>query len=80
MDKSDIKLKEEENKLGNKVLVFILTGTLIIIIYRLFSSFDSEQFGEWYFYFSIIGYSWALIFVSIFLFFTLRNLKKQSFF
>ena len=76
MDKSDIKSKEEENKLGNQVMVLILIVALAFIIHQLFTSFNSEPFGGWYFYFSVIGYSWALIFVSIFLFFTVRNLKK----
>ena len=77
MDKSDIKSKEEENKLGNQALVLILIVALAFIIHQLFTSFNSEPFGGWYFYFSVIGYSWALIFVSIFLFFTVRNLKKE---
>ena len=78
MDKSDIKSKEEEKKLGHKALVLILIVALAFIIHQLFTSFNSEPFGGWYFYFSVIGYSWALIFVSIFLFFTVRNLKKET--
>ena len=78
MDKSDIKSKEQENELGNQVLALILIIALAFLIHQLFTSFNSEQFGEWYFYFSVIGYSWALIFVSILLFFTVRNLKKET--
>tara|TARA_B100000945_G_scaffold117524_1_gene93395 strand:- start:504 stop:740 length:237 start_codon:yes stop_codon:yes gene_type:complete len=78
MDKSDIKSKEQENELGNQVLALILIIALAFLIHQLFTSFNSEPFGEWYFYFSVIGYSWALIFVSILLFFTVRNLKKET--
>ena len=76
MDKSEIKSKEEENTLGNWILLPNLIGILIFMVFELFKSFNNETIGEWYFYFSVIGYSWGIIFVSIFLFFTVRNLIK----
>ena len=76
MDKSDIKSKEKESKIGHSVLLFILAGVLIFMIFGLIKSFNTKPITEWYFYFNIIGYSWGFIFVSIFIFFTIRNLIK----
>ena len=76
MDKSDIKSKEKENNIGNLVLLFNFIGVLIFMIFGLIKTFNTKPITEWYFYFNIIGYSWGLIFVSIFLFFTVRNLIK----
>tara|TARA_Y100001968_G_C19413886_1_gene747870 strand:+ start:1035 stop:1265 length:231 start_codon:yes stop_codon:yes gene_type:complete len=76
MDKSDIKLKEEENNIGNWILAIIFTGLLAFMIFQLFSSFNEEPIVKWHYYYSIIGYAWGLIFVSIFLYFTIRNLIK----
>ena len=76
MDKSDIKSKEKENNIGNLVLLFNFIGVLIFMIFGLIKSFNTKPITEWYFYFNIIGYSWGLIFVSIFIFFTIRNLIK----
>ena len=76
MDRSDIKTKEDESKIGNLVLAINFSAVLIFMLYQLFKSFNSEPVGEWHFYYSIIGYSWGLIFVSIFLYFTIRNLIK----
>ena len=76
MDRGDIKKQEEESKIGNWVLAINFSVVLILMIYQLFKSFNSEPVGEWHFYYSIIGYSWGLIFVSIFLYFTIRNLIK----
>mgnify|MGYP001185336387 FL=1 len=76
MDKSDIKSKEKENNIGNLVLLFNFLGVLIFMIFGLIKSFNTKPITEWYFYFNIIGYSWGLIFISIFIFFTIRNLIK----
>ena len=76
MDKSDIKSKEKENNIGNLVLLFNFLGVLIFMIFGLIKSFNTKPITEWYFYFNIIGYSWGLIFVSIFIFFTIKNLIK----
>ena len=76
MDKSDIKSKEKENNIGNLVLLFNFIGVLIFMIFGLIKSFNTKPINEWYFYFNIIGYSWGLIFISIFIFFTIRNLIK----
>ena len=76
MDKSDIKSKEKENNIGNLVLLFNFLVVLIFMLFGLIKSFNTKPITEWYFYFNIIGYSWGLIFVSIFIFFTIRNLIK----
>ena len=76
MDKSDIKSKEKENNIGNLVLLFNFIGVLIFMIFGLIKTFNTKPITEWYFYFNIIGYSWGLIFISIFIFFTIRNLIK----
>ena len=76
MDKSDIKSKEKENNIGNLVLLFNFIGVLIFMIFGLIKSFNTKPITEWYFYFNIIGYSWGFIFVSIFIFLTIRNLIK----
>ena len=76
MDKSDIKSKEKENNIGNLVLLFNFIGVLIFMIFGLIKTFNTKPITEWYFYFNIIGYSWGFIFVSIFIFFTIRNLIK----
>ena len=79
MDKSDIKSKAEESKLGNWILAVNFTVVLIFMIFLFFKSFNEEPISRWHYYFSIIGYGWGLIFVSIFLFFTMKNLiKKES--
>ena len=76
MDKSDIKSKEKENNIGNLVLLFNFIGVLIFMIFGLIKTFNTKPITEWYFYFNIIGYSWGLIFVSIFIFFTIKILIK----
>ena len=76
MDKSDIKSKEKENNIGNLVLLFNFIGVLIFMIFGLIKTFNTKPITEWYFYFNIIGYSWGLIFVSIFIYFTIKNLIK----
>ncbi len=40
----------------------------------LFTSFNDEPYGNWHFYFSIIGYAWGIIFISVFLYLTIKNL------
>tara|TARA_Y100000996_G_C22472033_1_gene622542 strand:- start:456 stop:695 length:240 start_codon:yes stop_codon:yes gene_type:complete len=77
MDKSDIKSKAEESKLGNWILAVNFTVVLIFIIFLFFKSFNEEPISKWHYYFSIIGYGWGLIFVSIALFFTIKNLIKK---
>ena len=74
MDRSEIKSKKEENLIGSSVLAFILVGALIVIIFQLFQAFNNEPIVGWYFYFNIIGYTWGLFFVSMLLFFTIKNL------
>ena len=78
MDKSDIKSKEEESNLGNWILAINFGFVLIFMISQLFKSLNEEPIVKWHYYFSIIGYGWGLIFVSIFLFFTIKNLIKKS--
>ena len=73
---NDIKSKESESKVGNSVLAIIFSVVLVFMIFHLFKSFDNEPISKWHFYFSIIGYAWGLIFVSIFLFITIKNLYK----
>ena len=74
MDKSYIRSRKEENILGNRILLFILVAALVFMIFQLFTSFNDEPYGDWHFYFSIIGYAWGIIFISVFLYFTIRNL------
>ena len=78
MDKSDIKSKEEESNLGNWILAINFAVVLIFMIFQLFKSFNEEPISKWHYYFSIIGYGWGLIFVSIALFFTIKNLIKKA--
>ena len=77
MDKSDIKSKAEESKLGNWILAVNFTVVLIFMIFLFFKSFNEEPISRWHYYFSIIGYGWGLIFVSLILFFTIKNLIKK---
>ncbi len=76
MYRNDIKSKESESKIGNSVLAINFSVVLFFMIFQLFKSSNNEQISNWHFYFSIIGYAWGIIFVSIFLFFTLKNLFK----
>jgi hypothetical protein len=78
MNKSDIKSKEQESDLGNYVLAINLIALLLFMIYQFFKSFNEEPIVKWHYYFNIIGYGWGLIFVSIFLFFTLKNLINKT--
>ena len=77
MDRSDIKSKEEESNLGNWILVINFTVVFVFMVSQFFKSFNEEPIVKWHYYFSIIGYGWGLIFVSIFLFFTIKNLIKR---
>ena len=78
MDRGDIKSKEEESNLGNWILAINFTIVLVFMVSQFFKSFNEEPIVKWHYYFSIIGYGWGLIFVSIFLFFTLKNLIKKA--
>ena len=78
MNKSDIKSKEQENNLGNWVLVINLIGLLAFMVSQFFKSFNQEPIVKWHYYFNIIGYGWGLIFISIFLFFTIKNLINKT--
>ena len=78
MNKSDIKSKEQENNLGNWVLVINLIALLAFMVSQFFKSFNQEPIVKWHYYFNIIGYGWGLIFVSIFLFFTIKNLISKT--
>ena len=78
MNKSDIKSKEQESDLGNYVLAINLIAILLFMVYQFFKSFNEEPIVKWHYYFNIIGYGWGLIFVSIFLFFTLKNLINKT--
>ena len=55
MDKSDIKSKAEESKLGNWILAVNFTVVLIFMIFLFFKSFNEEPISRWHYYFSIIG-------------------------
>ena len=78
MNKSDIKSKEQESELGNYVLAIILIALLLFMVHQFFKSFNEEPIVKWHYYFNIIGYGWGLIFVSIFLFFTIKNLINKT--
>jgi len=78
MYRDDIKSKEEESNLGNWILAINFTVVLIFMVFQLFKSFNEEPIVKWHYYFSIIGYAWGLLFVSIFLFFTIKNLIKKA--
>ena len=79
MNKSDIKSKEQESNLGNWVLVINLIALLAFMVSQFFKSFNQEPIVKWHYYFNIIGYGWGLIFISIFLFFTIKNLINKTF-
>ena len=78
MNKSDIKSKEQESNLGNWVLAINLIALLFFMVYQFLKSFNEELIVKWHYYFNIIGYGWGLIFVSIFLFFTIKNLISKT--
>ena len=78
MNKSDIKSKEQENNLENWVLVISLIALLAFMVSQLFNSFNQEPIVKWHYYFNIIGYGWGLIFISIFLLFTIKNLINKT--
>ena len=78
MNKIDIKSEEKESDLGNYVLAINLIALLLFMIYQFFKSFNKEPIVKWHYYFNIIGYGWGLIFVSIFLIFTIKNLIKKT--
>ena len=78
MNKSDIKSKEQESNLGNWVLVISLIALLAFMVSQFFQSFNQEPIVKWHYYFNIIGYGWGLIFISIFLFFTIKNLINKT--
>ena len=80
MNKSDIKSKEQESDRGNYVLAINLIAVLLFMVYQFFKSFNEEPIVKWHYYFNIIGYGWGLIFVSIFLFFTIKNLITKTFY
>ena len=78
MNKVDTKSKEKESDLGNYVLAINLIALLLFMIYQFFKSFNKEPIVKWHYYFNIIGYGWGLIFVSIFLFYTIKNLINKT--
>ena len=78
MNKSDIKSKEKESNLGNWVLVINLIALLAFMVSQFFKSFDQEPIVKWHYYFNIIGYGWGLIFISIFLLFSIKNLINKT--
>ena len=78
MNKVDTKSEEKESDLGNYVLAINLIVLLLFMIYQFFKSFNKEPIVKWHYYFNIIGYGWGLIFVSIFLFFTIKNLINKT--
>ena len=78
MNKSDTKSKEQESNLGNWVLAINLIALLLFMVYQFLKSFNEEPIVKWHYYFNIIGYGWGLIFVSIFLFFTIKNLINKT--
>ena len=78
MNKSDIKSKEQESDLGNYVLAINLIALLLLMVFQFFKSFNEEPIVKWHYYFNIIGYGWGLIFVSIFLFYTIKNLINKT--
>tara|TARA_Y100000768_G_scaffold250157_1_gene190016 strand:- start:107 stop:346 length:240 start_codon:yes stop_codon:yes gene_type:complete len=78
MNKSDIKSKEQESNLGNWVLVINLIALLAFMVSQFFKSFDQEPIVKWHYYFNIIGYGWGLIFISIFLLFSIKNLINKT--
>ena len=78
MNKSDAKSKEKESNLGNWVLAINLIALFLLMVYQFLKSFNEEPIVKWHYYFNIIGYGWGLLFVSIFLFFTIKNLINKA--
>ena len=78
MNKSDAKSKEQESNLGNWVLAINLIALFLLMVYQFLKSFNEEPIVKWHYYFNIIGYGWGLLFVSIFLFFTIKNLINKT--
>ena len=78
MNESDIKSKDQESNLGNWVLVISLIALLAFMVSQLVKSFYQEPIVKWHYYFNIIGYGWGLLFVSIFLLFTIKNLINKT--
>ncbi len=76
MDRSEIKLEKEQSKIGNLVVALSLALILIYMVSQLSETFNAEPITKWYFYMNIIGYAWGLIFLSIFLYYTIKNLIK----
>ena len=47
---------------------------LVYMVSQLSEAFIVEPITKWYFYMNIIGYAWGLIFVSLLLYYTVKNL------
>ena len=78
MNKSNIKSKDQKGNLGNWVLAINLIVLLLFMVYQFLKSFNEEPIVKWHYYFNIIGYGWGLLFVSIFLLFTIKNLINKT--
>ena len=76
MDENEIALEKKQSKIGNMVVALILMLILVYMVSQLSEAFNSEPITKWYFYMNIIGYAWGLIFVSLLLYYTIKNLIK----
>ncbi len=75
---SEFKSKEQKSDLGNYILVINLIALLFFMVYQFLKSFNEEPIVKWHYYFNFIGYGWGLIFISIFLFYTIKNLINKT--
>jgi len=76
MDENEITLEKKQSKIGNLVVALSLMLILVYMVSQLSETFNSEPITKWYFYMNIIGYAWGLIFVSLLLYYTIKNLIK----
>ena len=74
MDENEITLEKKQSKIGNLVVALSLMLILVYMVSQLYEAFIAEPITKWYFYMNIIGYAWGLIFVSLLLYYTVRNL------
>ena len=76
MDQNEVTLEKKQSKIGNLVVALSLMLILVYMVSQLSEAFNSEPITKWYFYMNIIGYAWGLIFVSLLLYYTIKNLIK----
>ena len=74
MDENEITLEKNQSNIGNLVVALSLVLILVYMVSQLYEAFIAEPITKWYFYMNIIGYAWGLIFVSLLLYYTVKNL------